>query len=396
MKRLTRYLLMLLFLLAAVEGFSYLVLALDINLLRSRMYWTPSATEEEFEQYLQQRDPLLGWPTKNFLANRTDHDGARLSPANEALAEQPVCVSIYGNSFAYSLEVDDAKAWPNVLAKELNCQVKNYGVSGYGVDQALIRFENNHDDDAVLTILAFYIDDITRNMMQWFYLTWGDIFTFKPAFSIGEDGRLRLQEIPVNSYETLIQTFETPEEVLKTESYLPNQHRFSARVYASFPYSWSLTLLVRRVVYEIDWDKAFSMAPIKDWNHPSWYDSPKGPSPEKIDLNTRIIERFIQRCRAKGRACVVLIIPDYLEIGAYQEQGTMISDPVIDPMRDHAEVWDATKYFAATTQRKGVCYYFGSDRELCEGHFTAEGYALLAHFVAEKIRAEGLIAGPAS
>ena len=39
----------------------------------------------------------------------------------------------------------DKEAWSNQLSRLVGCRVANYGVSGYGSDQATIRFEQNVD-----------------------------------------------------------------------------------------------------------------------------------------------------------------------------------------------------------------------------------------------------------
>jgi hypothetical protein len=125
----------------AAEVSSYLFLRSCHYAITNRLYWPPFVKRHDFETYLQERDPLLGWPTKIFLAQHADIYGARPSPANLQLADQHVCISVYGDSFTFSDEVSDAEAWPNLLAEELRCEVRNYGVSGYGVDQAVLRFE---------------------------------------------------------------------------------------------------------------------------------------------------------------------------------------------------------------------------------------------------------------
>ena len=84
-----------------------------------------------YSAYLDDRDPVLGWPTKTAL--KTDAygpGGARPSPS--FLEPTAPCVTLFGDSFTYASEVDDEHAWGEVLARQLNCRVANYGVGGYG------------------------------------------------------------------------------------------------------------------------------------------------------------------------------------------------------------------------------------------------------------------------
>ena len=83
-------------------------------------------------------------------------------------------------------------------------------------------FEHNNKDTADFTIMGLYPDDLNRNMNQWHYLLWGgDLFTFKPAFRLQDNGRTQFVEIPVNSFDELMQTFRKPADTLHLEQYLP-------------------------------------------------------------------------------------------------------------------------------------------------------------------------------
>lgn len=385
------YFIILLFLFVSSEGFSYLVLRLDVEVIQSRIYLPPSpTTEEEFARYLDRRNPDLGWPSKDWLARNADSDGARLSPANERLNRQPACISTYGDSFIYGSEVGDSQAWTNVLADNLGCPVKNYGVSGYGVDQAILRFENNANDFADFTILGFHIMDINRNVNQWYYLfnNKGNKFGFKPVFTLAGDGKLRLLPIAVNSYEDYLQTVEAPGKVLKASMYLPDGPSWPSSARVHFPFSWTLLRLVAKIFREVDWQKVSFSNHWRQWNYPSWYDDSNGPDIRKIDLNLRLIEYFGGVCRKRNRRCAVLAIPGVDSIREHQVDGASLMGRMVSTYRQHGDVWDATGYFAENTRDEGLCYYIGRNRD-CRGHFNKEGYGLLAQFVANKVREYG-------
>ncbi len=87
-------------------------------------------------------------------ADRYDSSGARPSPAFPVVGNE--CLSLYGDSFVYANEVDDASAWGNVLTELVRCRVGNFGVGGYGIDQAYLRFSRNTGDGASLTMLGIY------------------------------------------------------------------------------------------------------------------------------------------------------------------------------------------------------------------------------------------------
>jgi hypothetical protein len=373
-------------LLGVAELLSYTFLSLDVPAIRHRVYWPPAISEAEFQAYLRTRDAFLGWPTKGFLATHADPDGARLSPANERFGDTPVCVSTYGDSFTYSDEVGHDDAWPNVLAEHLRCPVKNYGVPGYGIDQAVLRFRNNVKDDANLTILSFYVLDVTRNMNQWRYLmNGGNPLSFKPSFAWTSNSKLTAEPIPVNSYDDFLRTIENPADVLRVERYLPDAPALPAQLRAKFPYTLSLASFVEnQILDELRLKSLASSVRLRDWNYPHWYDTEDGPWPETIALNTAIVGEFAQECRRRERRCVVLVVPDVGSIRLVQQEGRSELEQFLRPIEQYLEVWRTVEFFARQTERLGVCYYVGEQRD-CRGHFNRDGYALLAGFVAEQI-----------
>jgi hypothetical protein len=381
------FLALLVLLLGVAELLSYAFLSLDAPAIRQRVYWPPVISETEFQAYLRTRDPLLGWPTKGFLATYADPDGARLSPANASLGSTPVCVSTYGDSFTYSDEVDHEDAWPNVLAEQLRCPVKNYGVPGYGIDQAVLRFRNNTKDDANLTILSFYVLDVTRNMNQWRYLmNSGNPLLFKPSFVLASDGQLAVQPIPVNSYEDFLRTIDNPAAVLTAEGYLPDAPALPAPTRATFPYTLSLASFVKnQLIDELRLENVSYSTELRYWNYPAWYDTEDGPWPDTIALNTAIVEEFARECQRRQRRCVVLVVPDVASIRLVREEGRNELEQFLQPIEQYLEVWRTVEFFAQQTAGQGVCHYFGERRD-CKGHLNPDGYALLAAFVAEQIR----------
>lgn len=82
-----------------------------------------------------------------------DATGSHPIPAYPELGA--ACVSLYGNSFIFGVGVDDTHAWGNLLSKQLNCRVANYGVAGLGLGQALLHFESNDGDEAATSCSTY-------------------------------------------------------------------------------------------------------------------------------------------------------------------------------------------------------------------------------------------------
>jgi hypothetical protein len=73
---------------------------------------------------------------------------------------------MYGDSFVFGSAVDDEHSWGNQIAKRLSCRVQNFGVPGYGTDQAYLRFLHNDADQAPQVILNILFENVARNVNQ--------------------------------------------------------------------------------------------------------------------------------------------------------------------------------------------------------------------------------------
>lgn len=144
-----------------------------------------------FDRY----DPELGWspiPSYESADVRTNAQGMR-ADRDVALERSPGASRIVaiGDSYTWGEEVANGETYPAQLEAQLpGCEVLNFGVHGYGIDQALLRLRG----DALvyapdLVVLGFIEDDIDRSVLA--FRTFA-----KPRFAL-EDGALRLTNVPV-------------------------------------------------------------------------------------------------------------------------------------------------------------------------------------------------------
>ncbi|MBS0524106.1 MAG: SGNH/GDSL hydrolase family protein [Proteobacteria bacterium] len=141
-------------------------------------------------------DPRLGFvPRPDYywyhgMAHYDAHSD-RLTPAppGMALAEPPVLV--LGDSFAHGDEIDDSETWPTRLQPLIHRRVVNAAMSGYGIDQMVLRgeIEAAREKPAAI-VLSFIADDVRRMEMK---RVWG---AEKPWFTL-VDGQLVERNVPV-------------------------------------------------------------------------------------------------------------------------------------------------------------------------------------------------------
>lgn len=149
------------------------------------------------DKFLHVHDSDLGYVPRAGVSGYVRDGGAITIEANgfrytgETPASSDAPLLALGNSFTYGEDVGDLDAWPAQLQRLIGRTVLNGGVSGYGLDQIVLRAERLtvvHRPAAV--IVGLIADDIRRTEMR--RMWWQN----KPWFTI-EDGHLVLKGVPV-------------------------------------------------------------------------------------------------------------------------------------------------------------------------------------------------------
>ncbi len=127
-------------------------------------------------------DAELGFvPTQGYRATP--------APAGLALAEPPILV--VGDSYAHGDEVSDGETWAALLQALAHRRTVNAGVSGYGLDQIVLRAERAASDiRPAAIVLVFIAEDLRRSEMK---RVWG---AEKPYFE-PSGGAPVLRNVPV-------------------------------------------------------------------------------------------------------------------------------------------------------------------------------------------------------
>jgi len=145
-------------------------------------------------------DEYLGWTLGSGRSSENGlyfigNQGIRTARADEVLNPEPQScrIAIVGDSYTFGENVAFEGTWGRALESALQgqCQVLNFGVPGFGVDQMYLRYLRDvrpwHPD---IVILAFITDNVVRTMGVYSFLTFPDAgvpFT-KPRFVIRNGG----------------------------------------------------------------------------------------------------------------------------------------------------------------------------------------------------------------
>jgi len=357
------YLLATLLVVVVVEVISYAAarVLLPTGLLVAR----PDVTG--YAEYLKIRDPILGWPSPDIYGTgEYDISGSRVVPAFPDPSLDS-CVALFGDSFTWGDEVAPEHAYGNVLAKLLNCRVANYGVGGYGTDQAAIRYMQVVEDDAPVVIMGHFADNITRNVNQLRDFIAGDRFGFKPRFVLREN-ELYQVPLPLMTAEEYREAAYRGAELLPYEYFLPGT--WGAAGVMRMPYSVAVAhaALHYRVVSALRGIRP-TYAPFYQPDHPS----------RALEVTSRLLLRAADIAAERRQRFVVLLIPDIHDLKSVQADKPVAYAPLRDALvAEGIEVIDAADYIVAQYGEGDFCDLFVT----CgTSHFNPAGYRMLAESV---------------
>ena len=371
---------------AAVESASYLI---AIYVFPTSVIFRPAYSEPEesalkarYREYLEYRNPILGWPFRHRAKVGRDVTGARFNQHFPYTEKVENCVSIYGDSFTWSSEVNQFFAWSTVLSKFLNCRVANYGVGGYGSDQAYLRYLNNPNDHAPIVFLNHLSENILRNSSQFTALVGGyspyDIpLSFKPRFVLDENAALKLIDLPTFDAGKFPDVLTNPEEYLRHEFFLPGGDTGLVRL--KFPYSWTLARATRHFHVKAKLaDEPWFM---------EFYD-PEHPA-NGLDVTAKILLAFRESALKRGQIPVITIIPTGLDLMYYSEYAIWPYQNLLDQLTEAGV--NVLNFGEGVMERLGEddpCSLFKN----CSAHFNKQGYRYIAEIAFAELETRGLTA----
>ena len=379
-----------LILFAALEGASYVI---GNFVFPTSVVFRPSFSAAEkadlqvlYRQYLNYRDPATGWPFKEPRQTGRDESGSRLNPHSPYSAGTSNCVSIYGDSYTWSDEVTEDFAWSTVLSELLDCRVGNFGVGGFGTDQAYMRYLSNTGDQAPIVFLNHQSENIMRNVTQFRALTNGyskgiTPLNFKPRFIMDETGTLQLVGIPTFDSEEYPDVLINPGNYLPHEYFLPGGETGLVRL--SFPYSWTLI-------------RALGHFHIQAWlaDKPWFMDfyEPDHPA-HGLEITTAILLAFKESAQNRGQTPIITVIPNGLDLLYFIKYGVWPYQNLLDQLTGNGV--DVLNFGIGIIERLGnndPCSLFDN----CSSHFNELGYRYIAEIAYAELAARGLLPKPSA
>jgi hypothetical protein len=377
----TLYLATLLVTLALLEGIFY---ALS-RCIPKQLYYTPP-TREAFLHYLTSDiDWEVGWrPPPHELSAA----GYRLSPAGEGFATP--CISLYGDSFTFGSEVAPEAAWGNVLTERLGCRVDNYGVPGYGTDQAYVYFRRQHQqalDKAPVVILSHLSENIVRNITQDYGFIYQAELALKPRFVSDGDRPLRLVKMPHIAPQDYDAYVSDMGRFLRADYLLPSKSALSKRR-LFFPYTLT-------VPYVFTYKRFYASMLLYAFDVPPWFAElydPTHPS-HALQITRDILVNFAREAQQYGKRPLIFVLPTARDLVYFRRTGQWSYANLLTMLQLHgsAQALNLGPQLLAKVKDGNLCDYFCTTRTTESGHYTVQGNRVLAEVVQEVVEKLGIL-----
>jgi hypothetical protein len=288
------------------------------------------AAADEYLAY----DDRLGWSLAPGRASRdglyfSSAEGLRAPAAGDSVLAPdvrpgeaaPIRVALVGDSYTFGEDVTYEDTWGYQLERLLcpGVRVRNFGVPGYGLDQAVLRYERDvRPWRPRIVILAPIQHDILRSMTVYTFLAFPDweLPYSKPRFVL-RDGDLVLVNSPT----------------------LPPRDVFAYRQVTDLP------LLEYDVGYDLDewqrrpWDASWLVRFLASRFPPlrSPAESPDSSMRESA-VNRAVLWRFVDQVGADGAVAILARLPSPTELLDQPATRYKISRQLIDEVGDEAHV----------------------------------------------------------
>lgn len=340
-----------------------------------------SRLEEAVRQYRQSNQSLftedaqLGWKPRAGAQNDLyayNAAGLRARTPADAVPEQignTLRVAIFGDSFAHGSEVPFAESWGARIEDALDrpdrpAQVLNFGVPGYGMDQAYLRWQQEglrYAPDVV--IFGVQVENAGRNLnlLRVLYDS-ADLPFAKPRFVASGD-RLQLVNVPVPPPEEVVRIVRSIDEwpLIEYERY-----------YEREKYRGSL-LRHSRLVGVIEGAIAGVSRGQLEGELPE----------EQRQLALKIINEFARSVEATGAHFVAVHLPRRVDLEHVRANGRMPNLGFIDAIEKSAPVVRIDEALLARAGEGDLGPLFRPG-----GHYSPEGYALLAESVVQRLQSD--------
>lgn len=370
-----------LFLLKEIKNVSFEPLHLSFDPLQRETFERLSKEKLEKNYFLFDAD--LGWSIsplgKNTdLSAEANAQGVRsYKNYTEYPAERVQRIAVFGDSFTHGDFHKTEDTWVFLLEEKIpDGEVLNYGVSAYGLDQSILRWEKEGKSfHPAITILGINAKMLARSLTSFTYFMnrdraeWRYAVT-KPSFTL-ENAALKLRKNPLSTaagYDTFLH--DEREKILQMSD---GDAFFQSRYIGT---SWDIFASVR--LAKILWEQMHNYETYTSF-------MPPFPSEELHQLSAALLDRFVGSAQVDGVQPVIVFFPLLNDFYRFRAFGTRSYDRLYETcLQKHyicIDTWNVFRDFQEVPE-----HLFEPDF-----HYTVEGHALVAGYLFQQLQDKGLL-----
>ncbi len=294
----------------ATLGFSLEAGSIRVDELRTRL--ETYLTNADSANYIS--DASTGWtfqPNAILFDGRLTTNSIGMRSAreySEAPAADTIRIAAYGDSFTANPDVEDDEVWTQVLEsalglRDIRAEVLNFGVGGYGMDQAFLRWQHVGEGfSADIVIFGFQPENLHRNVSVFrpIYARHTGIPLSKPRYLLRGD-ELKLINYPALPPAKLMEVYE------EFDRHPLSAFEFYYSGASPIPDWWPFPRLANLI------NQAIAEPP-----KPS---DDLGPDGERGQLGKALADAFAEDVAISGASFIVAHLPAQYELASHHNGG---------------------------------------------------------------------------
>lgn len=324
-------------------------------------------------------DRDLGWTIKPGGKSPLERANSQGIRADREYSLQPppgkTRIAAFGDSFTHASHVANPDTWEEVIGREdASLEVLNFGVGGYGLDQAFLRYlHEGHRYQPHIVLIGYMTDDLDRHISSFrpFAQPLTGMPLAKPRFLLDGD-RLALAPNPMQSVEAYRALLESPGETLERlgEHDARYQHAYRAGPADFLP---SVRLAKTLVQYSRFPGDALYIG--GEYNTAS----------EAYQVTERIFDEFVSAVLTRGALPVIVIFPNRSDLRDYRRNGRREYAPLLRHFERRGYLYiDALHAFDGDAEKFTL-------QDIFKGHYTPLGNRLVGLHILRVLAERGAL-----
>lgn len=321
-------------------------------------------------------DPELGWRYRAGFRRGGDIINAQALRSTRDYDPSPLAtqgmtrIAAFGDSFVYGNEVDTQDAWTSQLETMFpGVEALNYGVGGYGVDQAYLRYRAEGRAFAPHVVLIGFVSDDLRRLVNVYrrFIADYEAPLVKPRFMLDPSGTPRLLPVPLRDARDYARLAAFPK---NARALGQHDQWYEPAMYENPVYDYSATVRLVTSLWVQVHNRYFDPNRLLDGDV-------FNTSSDAYRIQLQLFALFTQDIARDGARPLVLLFPDLVSLQA-ELQGR---PPAFAPMKVSMEqrgipYLDLSADFLVHARQSGVDGLF-----LAGGHYSPLGNAIVARAV---------------